>query len=115
MREMTFRGFQYGAGEAVLDRRLRASDLPQPTTNREADRTTADKVAAHHRALLRVSGFGDATDPVTGAAVAAGGGAASGFELGLGSDVGRAMLVGIGVTVGATLAIRLIDSMWRKR
>lgn len=105
----------YGVGPDVLSRRLRASDLPHYTTNAEADRTTRDQMVAHHRGLLRVSGFGDGELVDGGDAAATGGASSAGFLLGSGAGLGKAVLVGVGVTVGASIAMRLIESLWGKR
>lgn len=115
-RYMEFRGARLGSSPEVVDRRLRASDLPNPTTNRDADRAMMETINARHRALVALHGFGDATDASADVtAVTTGGASAAGFELGSTGDVGKAVLVGIAVTVGASLALRFIDKMWGKR
>lgn len=100
-----------GSPADVMDRRLRASDLPRPTTNRQAEQAVKDDIAARQRGLLRVSGFGDA-EGEAGDVATAGGAAAGGFSFGSDGGIGRAVMVGVGITVGASLALRLIDSMF---
>lgn len=105
------------AGPDVVDRQLRASDLPRPTSHAAAYRAVQQREAARQLALLRMSGFRGFAEGegAVSADVAAGGGASAGTELALGAGVGRSVMVGVGVMVGATIALRLIDGLWRKR
>ena len=114
MRAFTFRGMGYGVGPDIEARSLRASDLPTPMTNAQADRVTRDRMVANHRALLQVQGFGDAGATDSGDTAIAGGASAGAFGLGTGASLGKAVLVGVGVTVGASIAIRFIDKLWKR-
>lgn len=109
-----------GSMPDVADRRLRASDLPQPMTNATADRLTRDTVNARQRALMRVSGFGDdtavpsSTDssgaPIADATAAGGTLAASGM---FGGNLLSAVGTGVVTIVAATWALRALDGLFR--
>lgn len=104
MRIMTMRP---GRGDA-MSRQLTAADLPIPQTNAQVERSTRDSVAARQRGLLRVGGFGDGEGDVVAA-----GGTGVGVALSPNMSIGKAVVVGVGVTVAAGLVLRMLDRVWR--
>lgn len=96
----------------VMDRRLRASDLPQPTTNAAADRSVRDVAHARQRALMRVSGFADAGAGDPAGAVAADGGAATAGSFFTGNMM-QAVTAGVVTIVAGTFVMRMIDRLTR--